>query len=49
MMRACEKALQAAYHRNHSPPEKVHQPWIDDCAAQTINALAAVDAMIDAD
>jgi glutathione S-transferase len=47
MMGACEKALQAAYHRNHSPPEKLHQPWIDDCRAQTINALAAVDAMID--
>ena len=47
MMGACEKALQAAYHRNHIPPEKIHQPWIDDCAAQVISALAAVDAMID--
>src|ERR1700704_111639 len=42
-MGACDKALQAAYHRNHSPPEKLHQPWIDDCRAQAINALAAVD------
>ena len=49
MMGACDKALQAAYHRNHIPTEKQHQPWIDDCAAQVINALAAVDAMIDAD
>jgi glutathione S-transferase len=47
MMGACEKVLQAAYHRNHSPPEKLHQPWIDDCMAQAINALAAVDATID--
>jgi glutathione S-transferase len=45
-MGACDKALQAAYHRNHSPPEKLHQPWIDDCRAQAINALAAVDAKI---
>jgi len=49
MMGACDKALQAAYHRNHIPTEKQHQPWIDDYAAQVINALAAVDAMIDAD
>ena len=47
MMGACDKGLQAAYHRNHSPPEKQHQPWIDDCLAQVTNALAAVDAMAD--
>jgi glutathione S-transferase len=47
MMGACDKALQAAYHRNHTPPEKLHQPWIDDCVAQAASALAAVDAMID--
>lgn len=47
MMGACEKGLQAAYERNHHPPEKLHQPWIDDCLAQMINALTAVDAMID--
>jgi len=47
MMGACDKALQAAYHRNHIPPEKIHQPWIDDCSAQAANALAAIDAMID--
>ncbi len=46
-MGACDKSLQAAYTRNHTPPEKVHQPWIDDCNAQVTNALAAVDAMID--
>ncbi|NDH64234.1 MAG: glutathione S-transferase family protein [Alphaproteobacteria bacterium] len=46
-MGACDKSLQAAYARNHTPPEKVHQPWIDDCNAQVTNALAAVDAMID--
>jgi glutathione S-transferase len=45
MMGACDKLLQAAYERNHRPPEKVHQPWIDDCVAQAANALAAVDAM----
>ena len=47
MMGACEKGLQAAYERNHRPPEKVHQPWIDDCIAQMMNALSAVDTMIE--
>jgi glutathione S-transferase len=47
MMGACDKSLQAAYHRNHMPAEKRHQPWVDDCAAQVVNALAAVDSMID--
>src|SRR5260221_381466 len=47
MMGACDKGLHAAYHRNHSPPEKRHQPWIDDCIAQMTNALAAIDAMAD--
>jgi len=47
MMGACDKGLQAAYERNHRPPEKVHQPWIDDCTEQMMEALAAVDAMID--
>ena len=49
MMGACEKCLHAAYERNRRPPEKLHQPWIDDCMAQVRNALAAVDAMIDPD
>ena len=47
MMGACEKGLQAAYMRNHMPAEKIHQPWIDDCNAQAISALVAIDAMID--
>ena len=47
MMGACDKGLQAAYERNHHPPEKRHQPWIDDCTAQAANALAAVEAMIE--
>ena len=47
MMGACDKGLQAAYERNHHPPEKLHQPWIDDCVAQVANALAVVDAMVD--
>jgi len=47
MMGACEKGLHAAYERNRRPPEKRHQPWIDDCMAQVNNALVAVDAMID--
>jgi glutathione S-transferase len=47
MMGACDKGLQAAYHRNHTPVEKRHQPWIDDCMAQVTAALAAVDAMVD--
>jgi glutathione S-transferase len=47
MMGACEKGLQAAYERNHHPPEKLHQPWIDDCLMQMTSALTAVDAMID--
>jgi glutathione S-transferase len=49
MMGACDKGLQAAYERNHHPPEKLHQPWIDDCMAQVTNALTAVDAMIVSD
>ena len=47
MMGACDKGLHAAYERNHHPPEKVHQPWIDDCMAQMTSALAAVEAMVD--
>jgi glutathione S-transferase len=47
MMGACDKALQAAYMRNHTPPEKIHQPWIDDCNAQVMNALAAIDEVVD--
>ena len=46
MMGACDKGLQAAYHRNHTPKEKQHQPWIDDCLAQVASALGAVEAMI---
>lgn len=46
MMGACDKGLQAAYERNHHPPGKLHQPWIDDCVAQMSHALSAVDAMI---
>jgi glutathione S-transferase len=47
MMGACDKGLQAAYHRHHTPVEKRHQPWVDDCTGQMVHALAAVDAMID--
>jgi glutathione S-transferase len=47
MMGACDKGLQAAYERNHHPPEKLHQPWIDDCLSQMANALAGIDAEID--
>ena len=47
MMGACDKGLHAAYERNHHPPEKVHQPWIDDCVAQMKSALSAVDSMIE--
>ena len=46
-MGACDKGLQAAYERNHHPPEKLHQPWFDDCVAQAANALAALEAMVD--
>jgi glutathione S-transferase len=49
MMGTCDKILQAAYHRNHIPREKHHEPWIDDCLAQATNALSAIDAMIDSD
>ena len=49
LMGTCDKVLQAAYHRIHLPPEKRHQPWIDDCAAQVRHALAAVDAMVPRD
>ena len=47
MMGACDKGLHAAYERNHHPPEKMHQPWIDDCMAQMKAALAAVEDMVD--
>lgn len=47
MMGACDKGLQAAYHRNHTPVEKLHPPWIDDCMAQVRSALAAVEATVD--
>lgn len=45
MMGTCDKLLAAAYERNRKPPDKVHQPWIDDCVAQATNALIAVDAI----
>ena len=44
---ACDKGLQAAYTRNHTPAEKRHQPWIDDCVAQATHALAAIEAMLE--
>jgi glutathione S-transferase len=47
MMGACEKCPHAAYERNRRPPDKLYQPWIDDCMAQVRSALMAVDAMID--
>jgi len=47
MMGACDKGLHAAYERNHHPPEKVHEPWIDDCMAQMRNALAAAETMVE--
>lgn len=47
MVGAYEKGLQAAYERNHHPPEKIHRPWMDDCIAQVANALAVVEATID--
>ena len=43
LMGACDKGLQAAYERNHHPPERQHQPWIDDCLVQVANALAYVE------
>src|SRR5262249_61693206 len=42
MMGACDKALQAAYHRNHTPVDKRHQPWVDDCTAHVATALAPI-------
>ncbi len=45
MMGACDKGLHAAYERNHHPPEKMHQPWIDDCMAQMKHALAAAEEL----
>ena len=47
MMGACDKGLQAAYHRNHTPVDRLHQPWVDDCMAQVRSALLAVEAMVD--
>ena len=49
LMGACDKGLHAAYERNHHPPEKVHQPWIDDCVAQFAKALEAAEAGLASD
>jgi len=49
LMGACDKLLHAAYERNRRPPEKLHQPWFDDCVAQATEALTAVEAMMDPD
>ncbi|MBM3644767.1 MAG: glutathione S-transferase family protein [Alphaproteobacteria bacterium] len=46
-MGACDKGLQAAYHRNHVPAERRHQPWIEDCLAQMGHALGAIDALLE--
>jgi glutathione S-transferase len=46
MMGACDKLLAAAYERNRKPPEKVHEPWREDCIAQATHALVAIDAMV---
>ena len=48
-MGACDKGLQAAYERNHHPPEKLHQPWIDDCRAQVASALSYIEEQIVSD
>lgn len=42
---ACEKLLQAAYERNHRPPEKVHEPWREDCIAQAEHALDGLERL----
>lgn len=47
MMGACDKLLAAAYERNRKPAEKQHQPWIEDCVAQAVHALQAVNAMVE--
>ena len=47
MIGACDKGLQAAYHRNHTPVDKLHQPWVDDCMAQVRTALLAVEETVD--
>jgi glutathione S-transferase len=49
LMGVCDKGLQSAYERNQRPPDKVYQPWIDDCVAQAANALEAVEEMIQPD
>lgn len=45
-MGACDKGLQAAYERNHHPPDKLHQPWIDDCLTQVSSALSYIEEQI---
>ena len=42
-MGACDKGVQAAYERNLHPPDKLHQPLIDDCLAQVANALSYIE------
>lgn len=42
---AVEKAGTIVYERLLRPPEKIHQPWLDRCAAQLATALAALEAI----
>jgi glutathione S-transferase len=42
---AMDKTQWAFYERRFHPPEKVHQPWIDQNEAQALTALIHLDAL----
>jgi len=43
---ATEKAVAAFYERNRRPPEKVHQPWLDQLQGQLVAGLKALEAQL---
>ena len=42
---SCDKAVWAFYEGRFHPPEKVHQPWIDQNEKQVLGGLAYLDTL----
>ena len=42
---SAEKAVAAQYERAYRPPEKSHQPWIEQCEGQSKAGFEALDQM----
>ena len=42
---SAEKAVAAQYERVYRPPEKSHQPWIEQCEGQSQAGFEALDQM----